>query len=278
MKNWTEIHKFHCDALMKDPRPYVVNGILKSAMPFYLSLLEYASSSQDFNNLREIIKFYTADFLINQRDSATELLQMDVVIIVAQILLGDDENAYNFVKQLAFGEARDSKSLEKDILKEDFLALRDTKLISNENSRLSTTISILVKELFWCVLIAIKINVIEDMKFLLTQYEAYHRKMKKRFWPHPRITNLYTLYILGTDKKSFLQDLEFEEDQVKLMVNNCQAMILGLILYNGHQSEEKYRRISFIELAIRRGERVVRSTQEFDLHIFQHKFFEHASI
>ena len=25
-------------------------------------------------------------------------------------------------------------------------------------------------------------------------------------------------------------------------------------------------------------ERVVRSTQEFDLHIFQHKFFEHASI
>ena len=278
MKNWTEIHKFHCDALMKDPRPYVVNGILKSAMPFYLSLLEYASSSQDFNNLREIIKFYTADFLINQRDSATELLQMDVVIIVAQILLGDDENAYNFVKQLAFGEARDSKSLEKDILKEDFLALRDTKLISNENSRLSTTISILVKELFWCVLIAIKINVIEDMKFLLTQYEAYHRKMKKRFWPHPRITNLYTLYILGTDKKSFLQDLEFEEDQVKLMVNNCQAMILGLILYNGHQSEEKYRRISFIELAIRRGERVVRSTQEFDLHIFQHKFFKHASI
>ena len=25
-------------------------------------------------------------------------------------------------------------------------------------------------------------------------------------------------------------------------------------------------------------ERVVRSTQEFDLHIFQHKFFEHTSI
>ena len=222
MKNWTEIHKFHCDALMKDPRPYVVNGILKSAMPFYLSLLEYASSSQDFNNLREIIKFYTADFLINQRDSATELLQMDVVIIVAQILLGDDENAYNFVKQLAFGEARDSKSLEKDILKEDFIVnLANIKLYSNDK-KFCPNFSKIANQVFWCALIVIKINVIEDMKFRLTQYEAFHRKMKRKFWPHPRIINLYTLYILGTDKESFLEDLHLQEHQVNSMINGSQ--------------------------------------------------------
>ena len=247
-KNWTKIHKFHCDALMKDPRPYVVNGILKSdsfsekeIAAFYLTFLEYASSAQDFDNLREIANFYTHGFV------KRELAELHILVMVLQIILGEDENAYIFVKQLAYGEARDSKSCEKDILRENFVKLLNTKLISNSQPELF----FLLKELFWCVLIAIKINVIEDMKFRLTQYEALHRKLKRKFWPHPRIINLYTLFILGTDKESFLQDLEFEEYQVKLMVNNCQAMILGLVLYNGHQSEEKYRRKPFIELAFR---------------------------
>ena len=256
-KNWTEIHKFHCDVLMKDPRPYIVNGILKSdsfsekdAMLFYLTFLEYASSAQDFNNVCEIVNFYAKDFI--QSDSGTELNEVHILVMVLHLLLGEDENAYNFVKQLAYGEASDSKSLGKDILRgENFVKLENTKLISNENPEFCPALSMMVKRLFWCVLIAIKINVIEDMKFRLTQYETFHRKMKKRFWPHPRIINLYTFYILGTDKESLLQDLEFEEYQVTLMVKNCPAMILGVVLDYGYQCEEKYRRISFIELAVR---------------------------
>ena len=144
--------------------------------------------------------------------------------MVSQILLGEDENAYIFVKKSAFGEARDAKSLEKDILKEDFLVnLENIKLYSNENPTFCQMIlSKIANLLFWCALIVIKINVIEDMKFRLTQYEAFHRKMKRKFWPHPRIINLYTLYILGTDKESFLEDLHLQEHQVNSMINGSQ--------------------------------------------------------
>ena len=83
-------------------------------------------------------------------------------------------------------------------------------------------LSKIANRLFWCALIVIKINVIEDMKFRLTQYEAFHRKMKRKFWPHPRIINLYTLYILGTDKESFLEDLHLQEHQVNAMINGSQ--------------------------------------------------------
>ena len=258
MKNWTESHKFHCDTLMKDPRPSVVNGILKSdsfsekdAMPFYLTFLEYASSAQDFNDLREIANFHTMDFMNNQSESGTELNEVHLLSMVSQILLGEDEKAYNFVKQLAYCEARDCKNREKDILRENFLIMEDKKFVMNGNPKFCPTLSKIANQLFWCVLIAIKMNVIEDMKFLLTQYEAYHRRMKKKFWPHPRIINLYTLYILGTDKESFLQDLEYQEYDARLMLNMCQAMMLGLVLDYGHESEEKYRRKSYVELAFR---------------------------
>ena len=255
-KNWTEIHKFNCDVLMHDPRPHFANRILKSDslsekvellfLLFYQTFLEYASSAQDFNNLHEIVNHYTK----SQSDLGIDTMKVHILIMISQILLGEDKNAYIFMKQLAYGEARDSKSLKKDILKEDFLELKNSNFISNEDS-LKYLSSLMAKRLFWCVLIAIKINVIEDMKFLLTQYEAYHRKMKKKFWPHPRIINLYTLYILGMDKESFLEDLEFQEKQVEAMLIDWHPILLHLVGHYGYQSEAKYRRKSFLELAVR---------------------------
>ena len=209
-----------------------------------MKYLEYAFSVQDFKNLREFVNFYA------NKDSRTELNGVDALVMVSQILLSEDEKAYIFVKHSAYGEARDCKSLEKDILKEDFsVTLEKTKLISNEN--LCITSLKLANQMFLCALIVIKINVIEDMKFRLTQYEKFHRKMKKKFWPHPRIIKLYTIYILGTDKESFMEDLEFQENQVKIMIPGCHALIHGLVLDYGHQSEEKYHQKSLIELAVR---------------------------
>ena len=253
-KNWTEIHKFHCDALMKDPRPYVVNGILKSdafseedAILFHQTFTEYACLAQDFDNLQEIVNFYTKDCVFDQSDLETEsTIAHDVLIMVSQILLGKDENAYIFAKQLAYGETRDSKSLEKDILKEDFLEWKNSEFISNKNSSHDSVFSIVTKKLFFSVLIAIKINVIEDMKFRLTQYEAFHRKMKKKFWPHPRIINIYTLYILGKHKESFLKDLEFQEKQVEVLLIDCQTIIHSLVLDCLCEKEEKYCQKSFL--------------------------------
>ena len=248
-KNWTEIHKFHCDALMIDPRPYVVNGILKSdsfsekeIAAFYLTFLEYASSAQDFDNLREIANFYSYGFVKRGLDD------LHILVMVLQIILGEDENAYIFVKQLAYGEARDSKSREKDILRENFVKLENTKLIYEEYSKNQPDLFFLLKQLFWRGLIAIKMNVIEDMKFRLTQYEAFHRKMKKRFWPHPRIINLYTFYILGEEKETFLLKLEFQENQVKNMMLKWHAILPNCDC--DYQTEEEYRRKSFLELAV----------------------------
>ena len=67
-----------------------------------------------------IVNFYTSDIVVNQ-NFGKELNEVHI----SQILLGEDredENAYIFVKQSAYGEPRDSKSLEKDILKEDFFS------------------------------------------------------------------------------------------------------------------------------------------------------------
>ena len=75
--------------------------------------------------------------------------------------------------------------------------------------------------------------------------------MKKRFWPHPRIINLYTFYILGKDKESFLVDLEFQENQVKIMMLKWHAIIPNLVRDCDYQTQEKYRRKSFVELAVR---------------------------
>ena len=254
LKNWTEYHKFHCDALMKDPRPYIVNGTLKSDslseedfIIFHQTFLEYASLAQDFNNLREIVNFYTEDCVLDGSDLEPKSIAVhDVFIMVSQILLGKDENAYIFVKKLAYSETRDSKSLEKDILKEDFLEWKNSEFISNKNSSHDSVFSIVTKKLFFSVLIAIKINVIEDMKFRLTQYEAFHRKMKKKFWPHPRIINIYTLYILGKHKESFLKDLEFQEKQVEVLLIDCQTIIHSLVLDCLCEKEEKYCQKSFL--------------------------------
>ena len=99
MKNWTETHTFHCDVLMKDPRPYIVNMIMtldsfseKDVNVFHLTYLEYASSAQDFKSLCEIVNFYTNDIVVNQ-NSGKELNEVHVLIMVSQILLGENENA-----------------------------------------------------------------------------------------------------------------------------------------------------------------------------------------
>ena len=126
------------------------------------------------------------------------------------------------------------------------MKLENTKLIYEEYSKNQPDLFFLLKQLFWRGLIAIKMNVIEDMKFRLTQYEAFHRKMKKKFWPHPRIINIYTLYILGKHKESFLKDLEFQEKQVEVLLIDCQTIIHSLVLDCLCEKEEKYCQKSFL--------------------------------
>ena len=82
MKNWIESHKFHCDV-----RPYFFNGIQKSdsfrvkdVIAFYCTILEYASSAQDFDNLHEIVNIYTKDFMANQSELQTELMEVHVFL------------------------------------------------------------------------------------------------------------------------------------------------------------------------------------------------------
>ena len=238
-RDWRWVHDDYCEDLIKyqsfKPIMYEDSkGFIEISttdlFSFYIHFTELAFNIQDSFLIDEAKWLYFSVYLpkeigitIHQGKSIVEeqgqLNDRDFLMVFTNLMHGSDYFAYGIVKYVAHFRDPDvfqgpAKAL-KD-LREDFLYLKDCKPISStllKKGERTTNI----QNYFWFVLIIIKVNVIEEMKFLLTQHEAFHRKMKKRFWPHPRIINLYTIYILGTDKESFLQDLEFQENQVKLM-------------------------------------------------------------
>ena len=231
---------------------------------FYIHFTELAFNIQDSFLIDEAKWLYFSVYLpkeigitIHQGKSIVEeqgqLNDRDFLMVFTNLMHGSDYFAYGIVKYVA--HFRDPDVFQGPVkalkdLRKDFLYLKDCKPISStllKKEERTTNI----QNYFWFVLIIIKVNVIEEMKFLLTQHEAFHRKMKKRFWPHPRIINLYTLYILGMDKESFLEDLEFQEKQVEAMLIDWHPILLHLVGHYGYQSEAKYRRKSFLELAVR---------------------------
>ena len=233
-RDWRWVHDDFCESLIKYQsfKPIMFKDFNEISQEdfasFYESVTKLAFNIQDSSFLNEAKMLYVMVYLPREirvtlcRDKSYveengQLNKRDFLMVFTNLMQGSDNFAYGIVKYVAhYRDKNVLKGALKEGLREDFLYLKNCKPISStllKKEEQTTDI----QHWFWFVLIIIKVNVIEEMKFLLTQYEEFHRKNKRKFWPHPRIINLYTIYILGTDKESFLQDLEFQENQVKLM-------------------------------------------------------------
>ena len=240
LNNWTELHQFLCDKLTKDRRPYTKGTISpyeeNDLFDIYLAILEFAFCAQDYKLLCENVDLY-AQVVAENPKRPVELSEFHIVLLVSHILVGEDKKARALVDYLSYGQGGKLNSLG------DFRELQQIVRMAKEKALEPgpLTTFLMLKNLLWCVLIAIRLNVIEGMKFLLTQYEAYHQKMKRKFRFHPRIITCYTRYILGQDRESFLKELELRENQVEILLMQWQQTVL-LVVTDGPGKESSLRK------------------------------------
>ena len=94
-------------------------------------------------------------------------------------------------------------------LKKDGILLDTTTFIAAEEEE-----CIVYNYAYYMMMAAVvKINVIEDMKLQLRQYNEHIRKTRprKKFFHRPRILNCITLYILGKEVNAFEKDIIEQE-------------------------------------------------------------------
>ena len=139
------------------------------------------------------------------------------------LFLGRYQEAYDFLKSQIFNRVNNTEiQLENQNMKEDFLQVIGKKNVLNSVGYVEfdkeTHHNFFEYLLQWFLLIAIKIQVIEEMKFLLAEYNVYCKKCRIKFCCKPRISKCLTYYILGQDEETFEKELEKQENQLNGML------------------------------------------------------------
>ena len=134
------------------------------------------------------------------------------------LFLGRYQEAYDFLKSQIFNRVNNTQiQLRNQNMKEDFLLAIGKKRVfkSWRDDKTDKTFRYFQEFLqSWFLLITIKIQVIEEMKFLLAEYNAYCKKCRIKFCCKPRILKCLTYYILGQDEETFEKELEEQQRQL----------------------------------------------------------------